>query len=170
MRLLGLRKETDEPYTRYLRRLNDARDKVDRVTPTGISAEQHMYELILFIALSGIQSDDSLRRSLLTHRNLTLDDISAVFLFTDQDPSISAGIMHAAGNIGCFICRPRGHLAKDCPHAEALGRFIAPRVAPSSSNSKKEKERPGRDRTPVSLVLDRRVRQKKQGVPENTSC
>ena len=68
MRLLGLRKETDEPYMMYLRRLNDARDKVDRVTPTGLSAEQHMYELMLFIALSGLQSDDSLRRSLLTHR------------------------------------------------------------------------------------------------------
>lgn len=41
MGLLGLRKETDESYTRSLRRrrLNDACDKVDRVTPTSLSAE-----------------------------------------------------------------------------------------------------------------------------------
>lgn len=51
-----------------------------------------MHGIMLFITLSGLQSDGFLRRSLLTHRNLTLDDISAVFLLTDQDPSISAGI------------------------------------------------------------------------------
>ena len=157
MGLLGLRKEPDESYTKYLRRLSDARDKVDRVTPSGLSPERRMDELMLFITLSGLQSDDSLRRSLLTHRNLTLDDICAVFLRTDQDSSISAGIesANAATTLRCFICRLLGHLAKDCPHAEALERFIAQRVASSSSTTggkdkRKFKNRPAQNGTPTS--------------------
>ena len=54
MGLLGLRKEADESYSKYLRRLSEGRDKVDRVTPQGRTAEQRMGELLLFIAYSGL--------------------------------------------------------------------------------------------------------------------
>ena len=119
---------------------------------------KRMDELVLFITLSGLQSDDSLRRSLLTHWNLSLDDTCAVFLRTDQDSSISAGIesANAAATLRCFICRFLGHLAKDCPHAEALERFIAQRVASSSGSStcnkdkRKFKNRPAQNGTPTS--------------------
>ena len=60
------------------------------------------------------------------HCNLSLDDICAVFLRTDQDSSISAGIesANAAATLRCSIFRLLGHSAKDCPHAEALKCFI----------------------------------------------
>ena len=45
MGLLGLRKEANESYSKYLRRLSKARDKVDHVTPQGLTAEQRMDKL-----------------------------------------------------------------------------------------------------------------------------
>ena len=83
--LLGMRKDVEESYTKYLGHLsiNVARDKADRVTPADLSVDKRTDKLLLFIALSGLQVDDSLRCSLLIHRNLCLDDISAVFLRTD---------------------------------------------------------------------------------------
>ena len=52
----------DEFYSKYLRHLNAARNKVDRATPQGLTAEQRMDGLTLFIALSGLQADDCPRR------------------------------------------------------------------------------------------------------------
>ena len=75
---------------------------MDRVTPQGLTVEQRMDELDTpFIALSGLQADDS------PSLNLTLDDISAVFLRTDQHATISKGIefANAVANLRRFICR-----------------------------------------------------------------
>ena len=46
----------------YLRHLNEASDKADRVTPQGLTAQKRMDELMLSIALSGLQDNVPLRR------------------------------------------------------------------------------------------------------------
>ena len=56
------------------------------VTPSDLSPESRMDELVLFAALSGVHADDPLRRSLLAHRNLSLADLSAVFLNRSRTP------------------------------------------------------------------------------------
>ena len=64
IRLPGLRRdEANESYSKYLLPLNQTRDKADRVTPLGLTTEKRMDELMLFIALSSLQANDSLRRS-----------------------------------------------------------------------------------------------------------
>jgi len=44
MGLLGIRQADDETHCKYLRRLSDARARVDRVTPSDLSAEERMDE------------------------------------------------------------------------------------------------------------------------------
>ena len=60
--LVSVRDEDDESYSKYLRCPNEARDKADRVTPQGPTAQKRMDELTPFIALSGLRTNDSLRR------------------------------------------------------------------------------------------------------------
>jgi hypothetical protein len=130
MGLLGLRQGEDEGYCKYLRRLSEARSRVDRVTPASLSAEERMDELVLFAALSRMRPNDPLHQSLLTHRNLSLTDLSAIFLRTDQNSALSAAFESAnvTSTSRCFTCRLVGHQAKDCPHADAISRLIAQRT------------------------------------------
>ena len=60
--LVSVRDEDDESYSKYLRRLNEARDKADRATPQGLTTQQRMDELMLSVALSGLWANGSLRR------------------------------------------------------------------------------------------------------------
>ena len=66
MGLLGVRQGEDEVYGKYLRRITDARARVDRVTPADLTPEERMDELCLFTALSGMRPNDPLHQSLLT--------------------------------------------------------------------------------------------------------
>ena len=59
--LVSVGVEDDGSYSKYLRCLNEAGDKADRVTP--LTAQNRMDELMLFIALSALQANGSLRRS-----------------------------------------------------------------------------------------------------------
>ena len=43
--VLGVRQGDDEVYSKYLRRINDARGRVDRVTPADLKPEERMDEL-----------------------------------------------------------------------------------------------------------------------------
>jgi hypothetical protein len=86
-----------------------------------------MDKLVLFAALSGVCTDDPLHRSLLTHCNLSLADLSAVFLQSDQDSSLTADLKAAnvAFTAHCYLCNLFGHIAKDFPHADAIACLIA---------------------------------------------
>jgi hypothetical protein len=56
-------KRADESYVDYFRRGSDARSRVERVTPSSLTPEQRMDELLIFALLSGLPVDDPLRRA-----------------------------------------------------------------------------------------------------------
>lgn len=69
------------------------------------------------------------------HRNLSLANLSAVFLRTDQGSAQSSAIeaANAASTSRCFTCNLPGHIAKNCPHAEAISRLLAQRTSNNGS-------------------------------------
>ena len=98
----------------------------DCVTPPGLSFKQCMDELLLFTALGraaplhcAVCADDPLRHQLALQKNICLDDVMASFLSTDQDASITA-TLESANAVTAMRCFILGHVAKDCPHADAL--------------------------------------------------
>src|SRR6267154_477063 len=140
MTFLGVRHGPSEPYMDFLNRISDARDQIDRVTPPGLTIDQRMDKLLLFTVLCGMRADDPLRRQLVSQKNICLDDVMASFIRTDQDTSITATLeaTNAATAVRCFICHLLGHIAKDCPHADAINSLVTQRAG-SSSNSNKQR-------------------------------
>lgn len=86
-----MRKDVEESYTKYLGHLNInvTHDKADRVTPADLSVDKRMDKLLLFIALSGLQVDDSLRCSLLIHRKTIFRLYSFEPIKTPRSPQTS---------------------------------------------------------------------------------
>ena len=141
MGLLGVRQGEDKGYCKYLRRIADAHAHVDRVTPADLSPEQCMDELCLFMALSGMCPNDPLCQSLLTHCTLTLTDLSAVYLCTNQDIALSSAVeaANAAAVLRCFLCNLTGHVVKNCPHAEVFSCLLAQRTSNNGNGNGKGK-------------------------------
>jgi hypothetical protein len=124
MGFLGICQGDDEGYCKYLRRFSDAYARVDRVTLADLSTEERMD------APSETRHNDPIRQSLLTHRNISLTDLSSIFLRTDQDSVLSTVIEsdNATSTSRCFTCRLVGHQAKGCPHADASSRLVVKRA------------------------------------------
>ena len=61
-------------------RSDNARDKIDRVTPATLTFEQRTDELHLFVVLCGMRQGDPLRRQLVDQSNTNLGDMRASFL------------------------------------------------------------------------------------------
>ena len=98
--------------------------------------------LELQAALCGTRTNDPLRRQLVAQKNICLDDVRASFLRTNQNASIPAALesANAATSIPCFICRLLGHIAKNCPHADAINNLVTQRAgnSPSSHGGKQK--------------------------------
>ena len=71
-----------------------------------------------------LRPNDPLRLSLLTHRTLTLTDLSAVYLRTDQDAALSSAVEAAK--------RPRPRLAASCATSQATSPSLVPASTPTS--------------------------------------
>jgi len=127
MGLLRVHQGEDEGYGKFLRCITDMHAHVDRITPTDLSTEECMDKLILFMALSGMCPNDLLQQLLLTHRTLTLSDLSAVFLHTNQNSTLSSAVeaANAATILHCFLCTLMGHITKNCPHAKVFACQLA---------------------------------------------
>lgn len=133
--LFSIRKRPDERYVDYFGRINDARIRIDRVTPSSLTPEQLMDQLLLFTLLTGLRSDDPLR-SLIFQRDISLDHVRTVFLRTDTLARMDAQNKSAKAVPvqRCYKCQEPGHIVKDCPHSEAIDRLIARRVNVNTGN------------------------------------
>ena len=104
MHLFGHRKRPDESYIDYFRRGDSISSRIERITPTTLSSSQLISELLRFAHISGLPSDDPLRRQLVSQRNVTLDDVYAAFQHTDTDAKAATEVesANAAFILRCY--------------------------------------------------------------------
>ena len=126
--LFSIRKRPDEDYMDCYRRVDDAHNRIVRLTPASLTPEQFRDEMILFRVLTSLPSDDPLR-FLILQKNITLDDVYTACLradalarmATESESANAVSIQH------CYKCDGPGHLVKECPHSEAIDSLIAHR-------------------------------------------
>jgi hypothetical protein len=123
MQLLSIRKKPDEKYVDLYYRVDNARSKVDRVTPASLTPEERADELALFIILNALSVDNPLRRQLVSQKDVTLTDAYSAFLCTDRD-AVTIESASAAYVPRCLRCDRTGHFADACPHLEAIKQLI----------------------------------------------
>src|SRR5258706_233751 len=150
MHLFGHRKRPDESYVDYFRRGDGIGGRVERVTPTNLTGLQLIAELLRFAQISGLPTNDPLRRQLVSQRNVTYDDVYAAFLHTDTDAKAAAEVesANAAFILRCYRCLQAGHIGKDCPHGEVIDRAVAQRIAPNVGFNNGNKGQRKKPRTP----------------------
>jgi hypothetical protein len=83
MQLLALHKKVNEAYIDFYHCVKSSYTRVHHITPKNQMAEECGQELTLFTILSGLLHNDSLCRSLIVQRSLTLGDAFSAFLHTD---------------------------------------------------------------------------------------
>ena len=89
MQLFGIRKQPGESYLDLYRRIDNARNWIDRITPATQTKEQRSDEIALCSLLSSLPMDDPLRRQLVAQKDVTLDDAYSSFLRTDKDTAVA---------------------------------------------------------------------------------
>jgi uncharacterized protein YidB (DUF937 family) len=148
MQFLAVHKSATDSYLTYYRRIERAYDKIDRITPTGQSAEERAEELKLFTLLSNLPHDDSLRLSLTTQRDLTLADAASAMFRLDTSKKLAvSGVeqAHAAFGGNCWTCGDKDHVACECPHREAVQQLVARRRNAGNGNSGRTWKGKGKD-------------------------
>ena len=141
MQLFGIRQRPGESYLDLYHRVDDAHSRIDRITPTSQSVQEHSDEIALFTLLSAIRPDDPLHRQLVSQKGITLDDAYSAFLRIDRDVAVASEIESASAAFipRCHRCDLPGHYARDCPHFDAISRLVGQRVGAGtgagSSNS-----------------------------------
>jgi hypothetical protein len=133
MQLFSIRKSTDEKYIDLHSRVDNARSKIDRVTPSTLAAEERADELALFTILNALPVDDPLRRQLVSQRGVSLADAYSAFLRTDRDIATIESAS-AAYVLRCHRCDQPGHFADACPHLEAIKQLISQRSGGGNSS------------------------------------
>jgi transposase InsO family protein len=135
MQLLALRKKVDEAYVDFYRRVESSYARVHHITPKNQTAEERGQELTLFTILSGLPHDDSLHRSLIAQRSLTLGDAFSAFLHTDAgDQAYTESANVASSSNQCHLCSLAEHFACDCHHRKAINQLVAQQNSNSTGN------------------------------------
>ena len=139
MQLFAIQKKPVETYVDLYRRVEAARARIDRVTPSDLTATQRSEELGLFTIINALGADNSLRRRLISQKNVTLDDAYSTFLCTDRGEAIRPEAMesaHAALGGKCFLCYSLEHFARECPHRDAITHLVNRRNAGSDGKGR----------------------------------
>ena len=109
MQLFVIQKKPSETYVDLYRRVEAARVKIDRVTPSDLTAAQRSEELGLFTIINALNIEDLLRRQLISQKDVSLADAYSTFLRTDRGEAIRSEAIesaHAAlgGGGKCYLC------------------------------------------------------------------
>ena len=137
MRFLALRLAPGESYMSLYRRVEAGYDRIDRITPADQTPEDRGRELILFTVLSALPHDDTLRTSLTTQKDVSLADAAAAMLRLDTSRKLAnseAEQANAAFSGSCWKCGDKDHVARDCPHREAIQQLVTKRKNASTGN------------------------------------
>ena len=131
MQLFGIRHRPGEAYLDLYRRVDNARHRIERITPANQTPEARSDELALFTLLNALRADDALRRQMVSQSGVTLNDAYMSFLCTDRDAAVTSEFESASAAFSsrCHRCDLPGHYARDCPHHDAIARFVGQCVA-----------------------------------------
>ena len=72
VQLFGIRKRSGESYVDLYRCIDNARSRINRVTPVNQTAEERSNEITLFSLLMALPAEDPLRRQLVSQKSVTL--------------------------------------------------------------------------------------------------
>lgn len=118
----------DEDIIDYWRRGADVKAQIDRITPPNLTGSEVIDEIYLFAQISGIHPDNPFRHQLISRLVPSEADLYAAFLRVSVDKK-NIKTANAAHTLKCHRCLLPGHLARECPHAEALDKTVANRTA-----------------------------------------
>ena len=127
MQRFAIWKRPNEGYVDYYQWTEATCQKINCVTPPDLTAAQCSEEFGLFMIINSLDSDDPLRRQLISQKDVTLNNTYLSFLCTDRGEAIKTEaieLAHAALGTDCFLCQAPGHNARDCPHHEAVVSLI----------------------------------------------
>jgi hypothetical protein len=144
MQLFGIRKRAGETYLDLYRRVDNARSRIDRITPAGQSTEDRSNETVL---LTLLHADDPLRRQLVSQKVVTLDDAYSAFLRTDRDTAVVSEIESASA---AFFPRCHGVSSPAISqggHHATLSASVSALVPASAATTELE------DKAPFDLVM-----------------
>jgi hypothetical protein len=140
MQLLALCKKVDKTYIDFFRRVESTYTRVHCITPKDQTPEKHGQELTLFTILSGLPHNNSLCRSLIAQRTLTLDNTFLAFLHTDAGDQAHAKSANATSSSSrCFLCNSPDHLACDCHRREAINQLVAHQSGNNTGRDRRHK-------------------------------
>jgi hypothetical protein len=148
MQFLAVHKSATDSYMTYYRRIEGAYNKIDWITPAGQLAEERAEELKLFTLLSNLPHDNSLRLSLTTQRDLTLADAASAMLRLDTSKKLAVSRVeqaHAAFGSNCWTCGKKDHVARECPHREAVQQLVARQWNAGNGNGGRSWKGKGKD-------------------------
>jgi transposase InsO family protein len=130
----------DDDHIQYWRRGADIKARIDRITPASLTGRQVIEEIWLFAQVSGLRPDDPLRHHYISHPIPSANEVYAAFHRTATDKKTKEQIetANAAYSPICFRCLQPGHIAKACPHAEALDKLVSQRLTPNATSSKRK--------------------------------
>jgi hypothetical protein len=134
MQLLSIRKNPDEKYVNLYSCVDNARSKIDHMTPSTLTAEECADELALFTILTALPVDDPLCRQLVSQKDITLADTYSAFLHMDRD-TVTIESANAAYVPHCHRCDQPSHFADACPHLEAIKQLISQRSSGGNGHS-----------------------------------
>jgi len=117
----------DDDYIDYWRRGADIKANLDRITPTNLTGRQVINEIYLFAQVYGLCTEDPLRHRYVSQALPSINEVYDSFLrlLTNKKTWAQVESVNAAFTVKCFHCVQPGHVAKDCPHAEALDKLVS---------------------------------------------
>ena len=115
----------------------DIKRRIDCLTPNNLTGRQVIEEIYLFAQVSGLRPTDSLRHHYISQPIPSTGELYAAFLCVSTDKETAAQIETAnvAYSPNCYRCLWPGHVAKACPHAEALDKFVAQHLDPNNKRA-----------------------------------
>lgn len=105
----------------------DIKACLDRITPADLTSHQVIEEIYLFTPIYGLHEDESLRQHFISQAIPSVDKVYSAFLRVSVDRKTKAKIesVNAASMVNCYCCLGPSHVAKLCPHAEALDKVVS---------------------------------------------
>ena len=125
--LFAHRQGPDDDYINYWRRGADIKANLDRIMPTNLTGRQVINEIYLFVQVYSLRTEDPLCHRYVSQALPSIDEVYDSFLrlLTDKKTQAQVESVNAAFMAKCFHCLQPRHVAKDCPHAEALDKLVS---------------------------------------------
>ena len=130
MQPFSIQKRSGESYLNLYRCINNARSRIDHITPTNQSCKDHSDEIAFFTLLSALHTEDPLCWHMVSQKGIT--NANSAFLHTDRDTTVASEIESASAAYfsHCHRCEQPGHYAETAPASRPSCGSLASILAP----------------------------------------